>query len=674
MPGRVQLTCGPAPYLGNSSLGAVSVPSQSPLPSGVCRNSFVDESSTSCDITGPRFFSSGFAAEVPKRKRKKQRSLHPPKGATAEQLMRRQVKARLRLWKRLCEVVTHHQFIPEEEEALLIQIAELEGVKDNENGLEGWTAYQLLSKVSEGAKAGFEILTLAVEDIVTSLSSEGNHRYKIRCSNVTQWRPEVQNWLLAQQDDVILIQETHLKRSSLQAAVAASHKAGYIMTGGEAMTTAKQGTKGGVAVLTRSHLQMSTAQQFTTEGCGYCAVEVRVKGVSLLLLSIYLQNSTPLHQEPNAEILARLTALLKSYPGQWLVAGDFNVSPQELTKTSILSGLKGQVLSVGSPTNHGGTEIDFVIASNAIAGMVKVSLDWSAPHRPHASMCIELCMPGQRDKALHLPNFPVIDCVEDCQLQADMPAPSQIEILGQDFTEDPMSVRFGVLSQWYQASMYPGEKVPRGGSIRLSKLERQPGQAYRTHSSQAGLWLRIESWMNAIPKAGVRVTANACQKVIEQLQFEEEDTSIAKTYRAELLAHLTGDVPLPPAKEDFFRNLATKAQHDHQAEDKERYQLWLEGAMVKGMRPLYRAIRSHEQVLTRPFQNKEAALRPYLRYQQWEKIWQSSREPAEACLPDLRAQAVEEARHLPPITVDALRAKLQCLPEKAPGPRCGWLE
>ena len=73
--------------------------------------------------------------------------------------------------------------------------------------------------------------------------------------------------------------------------------------------------------------------------------------------------------------------------------------PQELAKTSLLCELKGQVISTGSPTTHGGTEIDFVIASNAIAGRVTVSLDWSAPHRPHASMCIELCMPGQQDKA-----------------------------------------------------------------------------------------------------------------------------------------------------------------------------------------------------------------------------------------------------------------------------------
>ena len=32
----------------------------------------------------------------------------------------------------------HHLFIPEEEEHNLIELAESEGVKDNEDGLEGW--------------------------------------------------------------------------------------------------------------------------------------------------------------------------------------------------------------------------------------------------------------------------------------------------------------------------------------------------------------------------------------------------------------------------------------------------------------------------------------------------------------------------------------------------------
>ena len=69
--------------------------------------------------------------------------------------------------------------------------------------------------------------------------------------------------------------------------------------------------------------------------------------------------------------------------------------------------------------------------------------------------------------------------------------------------------------------------------------------------------------------------------------------------------------------------------------DSQNYQTWLEGAMVKGMRPLYKAIRSQEQVLVRPFRNKEAALRPYLRYQE---------APTEAILPDLQQRAIAPRR------------------------------
>ena len=45
-------------------------------------------------------------------------------------------KARLKMWKRLKEVLGQHLCIPEAEEALLISLAECEEVKDNEDGLE----------------------------------------------------------------------------------------------------------------------------------------------------------------------------------------------------------------------------------------------------------------------------------------------------------------------------------------------------------------------------------------------------------------------------------------------------------------------------------------------------------------------------------------------------------
>jgi len=424
-------------------------------------------------------------------------------------------------------------------------------------------------------------------------------------------------------------------------------------------------------VLARAHLQTKPAQLFVKEGCGFCAAEIRLKGVSLLLLSLYLKNSTPIHYEPNAEILARLTALLKSYPGQWLVAGDFNVSPRELADTTLVCELGGQVITTGSPTTHCGTEIDYVIASNAIAGMVSVTLDWSAPHRPHASLCIELNMPGQLDKVLQLPNFPVCDAARECQLQKGMPAPLPIEVLGQDFSRDPMSVRFGAFSQWCQAAMYPEEKTLRGCSLGFCKRARKPGQPFRQYSTQAGLWLRVESWLNAVAKAGVRVSPQACKKVLDQLEFEGDLATTQEELRAELLAHFTDKGHLSATKEEFYRKLVAKAQRDHLDGEKDRYQSWLEGATVKGMRPLYKAIRSHEQVLVRPFQDKEPALRPYLRLCQWEEIWQSQSVPVEDPLQELFDKAVAEARGLPPLTVEALRTKLQCLPEKAPGPD-GW--
>ena len=63
---------------------------------------------------------------------------------------------------------------------------------------------------------------------------------RIRSSNITQWRHEVQKWLQAQSDDIILVQETHLTKEGVSPAVSAMHKAGYEMFGGEAAPSNKK--------------------------------------------------------------------------------------------------------------------------------------------------------------------------------------------------------------------------------------------------------------------------------------------------------------------------------------------------------------------------------------------------------------------------------------------------
>ena len=180
--------------------------------------------------------------------------------------------------------------------------------------------------------------------------------------------------------------------------------------------------------------------------------------------------------------------------------------------------------------------------------------------------------------------------------------------MGQDFSQDRVSADFSVLTQWCQQAMYPGEKLPRGSSVEFCNQE--PGQSLRAYSTQAGVWLRVDSWLNAVTKAGVKVSDKTCRAVVEQLQFGEVPQEASEVHRVEILAHLAGESTLSKDKEEFFRGLIKQAQSDHLVQDKEKYQKWLEGAAVKGMRPLYRTIRTHEQTLVRPFRDKEAALRP----------------------------------------------------------------
>ncbi|CAE7322195.1 unnamed protein product, partial [Symbiodinium sp. CCMP2456] len=464
------------------------------------------------------------------------------------------------------------------EEATLLALAEFDEVKDNEDGLEGWTAYQLLTKVSEGATSGFEILTQAVDDIIVGLNSRNSRTIRIRSSNLTQWRPETQRWMQSLSDDVILVQETHLTNKGVAEALAAMHKVGYEMLGGEAVTSSKQGTNGGVALLSKKHLKVQAMHHFTEEGCGYCAAKLRVKG-------------------------------------------DFNVSPNELADTNIVSELGGQILCAGEPTTHGGSELDFVITSSAISGHTSLKLDWS--------------------------------------------------VLGQDFLSDDMSRRWAAISQWCQQAMYPDETEPRGGSLDLQRLPQVLGQPCKPYSTQAGLWLRVESWLNAVTKAKIKLSTKTISEVLEQLEFHAKEDSEAVSHRAEILAHLSGFDVMTKENEEYVRGCIKQAQSEHLAEAKQRYQSWLEGAQVKGMRPLYKAIRSHEQVLVRPFRDKEAALRPYLRYYQWQEIWKSQPKPVDPIIPELLSRAVKEAASLPAITAAKLQTKFHCLPEKAPGVD-GW--
>ena len=67
--------------------------------------------------------------------------------------------------------------------------------------------------------------------------------------------------------------------------------------------------------------------------------------------------------------------------------------------------------------------------------------------------------------------------------------------------------------------MYPSEQLLRGSSVFFTKVARTPGQRYRSFSYQAGLWLRVDSWLNAVAKAGVKVGTPLVNKLCSSLSL-----------------------------------------------------------------------------------------------------------------------------------------------------------
>ena len=73
--------------------------------------------------------------------------------------------------------------------------------------------------------------------------------------------------------------------------------------------------------------------------------------------------------------------------------------------------------------------------------------------------------------------------------------------------------------------MYPRESIPRGGSLVLTKRPRVAGQSLWKFSTQASLWLRVESWLNVVGAGDTKISSKSATNVIEQLQWDDGNHS-----------------------------------------------------------------------------------------------------------------------------------------------------
>ena len=112
---------------------------------------------------------------------------------------------------------------------------------------------------------------------------------------------------------------------------------------------------------------------------------------------------------------------------------------------------------------------------------------------------------------------------------------------------------------------------------------------------------------------------------------------------------------------------AVAEARDRETQD---YQKWLQGASVKGMKPLFRAVKKQEAVVVRPFLNEPAEARPFLRLRQWARLWDAQGTPPPP-ISGLKERAIRQAMALPALGGCEFEKLIRSMPSKAAG-LDGW--
>ena len=108
-------------------------------------------------------------------------------------------------------------------------------------------------------------------------------------------------------------------------------------------------------------------------------------------------------------------------------------------------------------------------------------------------------------------------------------------------------------------------------------------------------------------------------------------------------------------------------QHAHE-ESTLQYRQWLQEGHQKGLKGLFRSLKSSELAWERPYRMTPMPQRMNQRLADWGGLWKIRQDNAPAPGPDLQQMAQRQAQTLEPITQGLLHRTLKALPERASGP------
>ena len=161
-------------------------------------------------------------------------------------------------------------------------------------------------------------------------------------------------------------------------------------------------------------------------------------------------------------------------------------------------------------------------------------------------------------------------------------------------------------------------------------------------------------------------------KALQQDKYDfEMDGVCLSALRATLHDIIARNARLEEPESQLVLQVAKAAEKQQLNQEQLQYKQWVEAACEGGVKGLYRAIKSPETNLLRPYRDKPLELRPHLRRAEWRDLWIGPKQdgsPLQAALDRLKEEAILQRQTWAAITPKMLRKAIKQMSDKTGGP------
>jgi hypothetical protein len=178
-----------------------------------------------------------------------------------------------------------------------------------------------------------------------------------------------------------------LGREAADAEQRALRKEGWNAVINPAWRTAADAGSAGVGVAVRASVGIHPHEGFVPDEFAHRICAVWVGGVTrggIHVVSVYLHDSEGL-SERNLALLEMLVAALRTLRGPWVVGGDWNLTPEQVSSTNILEIMCGQIVAPTMPTCHQSVYDYFIVPkciAHAVIAVQRIDDAGLSPHWP----------------------------------------------------------------------------------------------------------------------------------------------------------------------------------------------------------------------------------------------------------------------------------------------------